>query len=328
MKKILITGGAGFIGSHLAKRLVKQGHEVTVVDNFERGKIEYLKDCEGFPNLRIVHSDLREISENDSESLFEDVDTVIHMASKVGGINTYLSKPYEVMAANIKIDSNVLNAVIKNGIPRYYYASSAHVYPKNLQGDKDSPKISENEVIPADPELSYGWGKLIGEKMVEYACQENSTLRAAVGRFIGIYGENQDFDLETGSVIPVFSHRAVKHPEIPFIVKGTGEETRSYCFIEDALDCIELMLDKLDNQQIIGPLNVGKEERISIKNIAEKIIDISGKNVYIDFDRSCKTVIWGQWCDLSKTKKVLDWEAKTTMEQGLKKVYEDIKKRL
>jgi len=327
-KKILITGGAGFIGSHLARRLVKQGCQVTVVDNFERGKIEYLKGIKGVHDLIIVNSDLRYITEGDDEFLFDDVDLVIHMASKVGGIGTYLAKPYEVMEANMKIDSNVLNAVIRNGIPRYYYASSAHVYPKELQDDKDSPKISEEDAIPANPELSYGWGKLIGEKAIEYACKENPTLRAAVGRLIGIYGENQDFDLETGSAIPVFSHRVIKYPDTPFNVKGTGKETRSYCFIDDALDCIELMIEKLDEQQIVGPLNVGKEERSSIKEIAEKIIDISGKNIYINFDETCKTVIWGQWCDLSKTKEVLNWEAKVTMEQGLKKVYKNIKKRL
>lgn len=324
MKKILITGGAGFIGSHLAKRLVSEKNEVIIIDNLERGKLEYINDI--LDKITFIKQDLRVFEL--CEEYFEGVDIVIHMASKVGGIGTYLTKPYDVISSNMLIDSNVLKAVIKHGIRKYYYASSAHVYPSELQQIKDSPKISENQAYPANPELSYGWGKLIGEKLIEYACHENPNLHAAIGRFIGIYGENQDFELATGSVIPVFSHRAIKYPEVPFNVWGTGQETRSYCFIEDALDCIQLMIEKLDKTQIVGPLNVGKEERVSIENIANEIVDISGKDIYIEFDKTKDTVIWGQWCDMSLTKKTLNWEAKVSMKEGLRKVYNDIKKRL
>jgi nucleoside-diphosphate-sugar epimerase len=324
MKKInniLITGGAGFIGSHLVNRLVNKGYNITVIDNLERGKLEFLPKKINFHN-----SDLRNYTE--IKDLFKNQDCVIHLASKVGGIGTYISKPYDVMSSNMVIDSNVLKAIIEHKIPRYFYASSAHVYPKSLQSISDSPLIHEEQAYPADPELSYGWAKLIGEQSIISAVKEYDFLKASIARFIGIYGPNQDFNLETGSVIPVFSHRALKYPNIDFKIWGNGLETRSYCFIDDTLDCIELMINKMDEINLVGPLNVGKEERITISEIAEIIVDISEKNIKIEYDKTKETVIWGQWCSCQKAEEVLGWRANTTLKEGITKVYNDIKNRL
>jgi nucleoside-diphosphate-sugar epimerase len=239
-----------------------------------------------------------------------------------------MSKPYNIMSSNLSIDSNVLKAVLQNKITKYFYASSAHIYPKSLQTIPNSPLIEESQAYPADPELSYGWGKLIGERAVEAAVKEYSFLNAAIARFIGIYGPNQDFGLDTGSVIPVFSHRAIKYPEVLFNVWGTGKETRSYCFIEDTLDCMELMIQKMDELGLVGPLNVGKEERISIAEIADIVVKTSGKDINVKFDTSKDTVIWGQWCSCQEAKNILGWKAQTTLEEGIKVVYNDIKKRI
>jgi|LakMenEpi03Aug12_release.lakeMendotaPanAssembly.Ray.scaffolds.fasta_scaffold75540_3 GDP-D-mannose 3',5'-epimerase len=321
INNILITGGAGFIGSNFAKYLLNKGYNVTVIDNLERGKLEYLPNDVKFHNL-----DLRDY--NSFKEVFKNQDCVVHLASKVGGIGTYVSKPYEVMSSNIMIDNNVLKAVIENNITRYFYASSAHVYNKSLQNDKDSPLIDETQAYPAEPSLSYGWAKLIGELSIEYAIKEKKNLKAAIGRFIGIYGPNQDFDLETGSVIPVFCHRALKYPEVDFKIMGTGQETRSYCYITDALECIELMINKMDELDLVGPLNVGKEERISISEISEIIIDIANKDIKSFYDTSKETLIWGQWCNCQEAKKILNWEAKTSLKDGVKNVFYNIKNRL
>ena len=321
ISNILVTGGAGFIGSHFVKRLINKGYNVTVIDNLERGKLEFLPD-----NINFHKLDLRDY--DSIKDIFKDQDCVVHLASKVGGIGTYLSKPYDVMSSNITIDSNVLKAIIENNISKYFYASSAHIYPKSLQTTKDSPLINESQAYPADPELSYGWAKLIGELSVQSATKEYSFLKAAIARFIGIYGPDQDFELETGSVIPVFSHRAIKYPEVDFNVWGTGEETRSYCYIDDTLDCMELMIQKLDELDLVGPLNVGKEERVSIAEIADIVINISGKDINVDYDTTKNTVIWGQWCECKEAKNILGWEAKTTLEEGIKNVYNNIEDRI
>jgi nucleoside-diphosphate-sugar epimerase len=324
INNILVTGGAGFIGSHFVKRMVNKGYNVTVIDNLERGKLEFLRDV--LNKINFVNADLQDF--NSVKDLFKNQDCVVHLASKVGGIGTYLSQPYEVMKSNITMDSNVLKGIIENKIEKYFYASSAHIYPKELQTIPNSPLIEETQAYPSNPELTYGWAKLIGEISLESAVKEYSFLKASIARFIGIYGPNQDFGLNTGSVIPVFSHRAIKYPEVPFNVWGTGKETRSYCFIEDTLDCMELMIQKMDELDLVGPLNVGKEERISIKEIADIVVKISNKNINVEFDTSKDTVIWGQWCSCQKAKNILGWEAKTTLEEGIKVVYTDIKNRI
>ncbi len=323
MKRILVTGGAGFIGSHLVKRLIERGHEVTAMDNLERGKVEFV---ENIKSLKLIVCDLTNYEV--MQQFFEDKDIVIHLASKVGGIGVYLDKPYDVMKTNMEMDANVLKAVLEHKIDTYFYASSAHIYPKELQMVSDSPMIKESDAYPANPELTYGWAKLIGEKSIEAAIVENDWLKAAIARFIGIYGPNQDYGLETGSVIPVFSHRAIKYPEVPFKVWGTGKETRSYCYIDDALDCIEKMIEAMDTKQLVGPYNVGKGERCTIEDIAKTAVEISGKDIEIEWDTNKKTVIWGQWCDVSKVKEELGWEAQTSLKDGMTNVYNNIKNRI
>jgi nucleoside-diphosphate-sugar epimerase len=318
--KILVTGGAGFIGSHLVKKIVNEGHKVTVIDNLERGTLDNLP----IHKIKVFNRDLRDYKA--CKTIFKRQDIVIHLASKVGGIGTYLSKPYEILSSNMEIDSNVLKLVLENKIKKYFYASSAHVYPKELQTSPDSLPILENDVYPANPELSYGWAKLVGEKAIEAAIQENSWLQASIARFIGVYGPDQDFNLSTGSVIPVFCHRAIKYPEIDFEAWGNGKETRSYCFVNDVLHCIEKMVNQ--NKPLAGPYNVGSDIRISISQIAELIKKISKKDIDIKWDTNKKTVIWGQVCDCSLVKKELSWEATTNLEEGLKSVYKNIKSKL
>jgi nucleoside-diphosphate-sugar epimerase len=324
MTKILITGGAGFIGSHLVNRMQKNNVEITVLDNLERGDLNFISN--NLNKIKFINCDLTKFDE--VSTYFNQMDIVIHLASKVGGIGTYLSKPYDVMKTNIAIDSNVLESVIKYRVKKYFYASSAHIYPKEYQTVINPQKIKEENAYPANPELTYGWAKLIGEISVTSASAQHDWLNVAIARFIGIYGPNQDFNLATGSVIPVFSHRANKYPEIKFDVWGTGKETRSYCYISDALDCVEKMVNELDSRKIVGPYNVGKDESVSISEIANIIVDISKKNINIEYDITKNTVIWGQCCDCSLAKKELNWEAKTTLEEGLKIVYEDIKQRI
>ena len=323
-KRVLITGAAGFIGSNLAANLLGCGAQLRLVDNMERGKFEFISKLVSSAQFKLL--DLR-----DYDSCIEaakDVDIIIHLASKVGGIGFYQSHPFEVMADNLQIDTNMIKASLQCGVTRFFYASSAHVYPLELQMSPECPTISEDQAPPADPELSYGWAKLVGEKTLQFAAQESPEMRIAMARYVGIYGKNQDFQLETGSVIPVFSHRAIRYPEIPFSIWGTGEETRSYCFIDDAIECTKLMIEKMEEENIVGPLNVGRQELTKIKDIANKLVAISGKDVILEYDESKKTTIWGQLCDCSRAKELLGWEAKTSLEDGLKVVYEDVKSRI
>jgi nucleoside-diphosphate-sugar epimerase len=323
-KTIAVTGGAGLIGSAFVRNINSLGASVVILDNLSRGSEANLKGVD----VELLKLDLsHRKSINTMIEVFQRCDVVVHLASVVGGIGVYTSKPWQVFNTMMDIDNNVLEALIESGTTKYFYASSSHIYPIELQSEINSPPIREDQDFPANPELSYGFAKLVSEKNLIYRSKEKGDIRCAIARFIGIYGPGQEFGLETGSVIPVFSYRAIKFPEVPFRVWGTGVETRSYCYIDDAIEAMKLMIEKLDDSLLVGPYNVGKQERISISEIAKKVIDISGKEITVDYDTEKETLIWGQWSDCQKILRELGWEAKTPFDEGLKKVYSDIEQR-
>tara|TARA_R110002020_G_scaffold379488_1_gene590706 strand:- start:14093 stop:15094 length:1002 start_codon:yes stop_codon:yes gene_type:complete len=314
--RIAITGAGGLIGSTLANTLHRQGYKVLAIDNFEKGRREALDE-----GIEIRQIDLRVLYTK--SPLFRGYSTVIHLASKVGGIGYYTDNPYEVLRQNILIDSNTLDCAIENKVRNYFYASSAHIYSK-LKG-----LIKEEDGKNTSPILSYGWAKLLGEKQLQCAIEEGK-IKGAIARYIGIYGEGQVFDLDVGSVIPVLCHRAVRYPELPFTLWGTGKETRTYCYIEDAIDATMRMIGRLYVDDIVGPLNIGGEPTpISIENIAKEIIQISGKDITINYDTSKETVLWEQTCDCSAAYKLLHgWKATTSLNEGLQRIYKDVERRL
>ena len=325
-KAVMITGGAGFIGAHLAQRLVAEGAVVRVVDNLERGSEANLGSARGRIDLRVA--DL--CTPGVAEEACRGIDVVFHFASKVGGITYYLSKPYEVLAANVAMDGAVLDAVLAAAVPRYVYASSAHVYPGELQTTPDAALIHEDQAIPASPELSYGWAKLIGEQAVDFAITEGWPLRASVPRIIGAYGPRQDVDLATGSAIPVFIRRAIEYPErAPYSVLGTGRETRSYCYIDDIVEGLLRSVDAMDSHAMVGPFNLGTEDRIAIGDLVDTVIAISGKEITPEYDTSHPTAIWGQALDCGLARSLLGgWRPRVSLREGLERCYRDIETRL
>jgi nucleoside-diphosphate-sugar epimerase len=325
-KKALVTGGCGFIGAFLVRWLLEAGAEVRIADNLERGSVESL----GFAADRVeMHEvDLREPGVAQREC--EGMDVVLHLASKVGGIGYYVKYPWDVMHSNLTMDGHVLNALIDAGVPYYFYASSAHIYPIELQLDIQAPAIREDQAYPANPSLTYGWAKLMGEQGIAAALAEGHKFRAAIARIVGAYGPGQDFQLATGSVIPVFCHRAVRYPELkPFRVLGTGKETRTYCYVDDVVQAILLSVEKLDGSPQVGPYNLGTCDLVSIAEIAASIIGISGKDIAIEYDTSHPTKIWGQAPDISLAAELLDgWKPRMRLQDGLAICYEDVKSRL
>ena len=325
-KQALVTGGCGFIGAFLVRSLVEAGAKVRIADNLERGSVESLGAAADKVELQQV--DLREPSV--ARQACDGMDVVFHLASKVGGIGYYVKYPWDVMHSNLTMDGLVLSALIDAGVPHYFYASSAHIYPIELQLEIQAPLIREDQAYPANPSLSYGWAKLIGEQGIAAALAEGHEFRAAIARIVGAYGPGQDYQLATGSVIPVFCHRAVRYPELkPFRVLGTGKETRTYCYVDDVVRAIMLSVEKLEGSPQVGPYNLGTCDLVSIAEIAETIIGISGKDIQVDFDTSHPTKIWGQAPDISLAAKLLDgWKPRVSLRDGLKICYEDVKSRL
>jgi nucleoside-diphosphate-sugar epimerase len=325
-RRVLVTGGAGFIGSNLVDRLVELEAKVRVVDNLERGKPQNLNGL--ISNIEFIKADLR--SAEVAERACKDMEVVFHLAAKVGGIKYYIDRPGEVLLENVKLDSFMLDAAVESKVQRYFYASSAHVYPQTLQTSPDSPPLREHDAVPACPGLSYGWGKLLGEKQIQYMAAQGINLRAAIVRLVGAYGKNQDLDLESGSAIPVFIRRAIEYPERkPFVIWGNGAETRSYCYIDDVVNGMLLAVEKLSSHKLLGPINLGSEERISIRELGEQIVELSGKKIPIQSDSSRETVIWGQAVDCSKARELLDgWRPRVSLQDGLRRTYQYVEKRL
>ena len=323
---MLITGGAGFIGSNLAERLVSLGAKVLIVDNLERGSLDNLRPF--LEQLEFRQQDLRNIEV--CQEACKDIEIVFHLASKVGSMSYYLTRPAEVLSQTLIMDTNVLQAAIESGVGRYFYASSSHVYPLELELTPDAPPLREEQAFPANPALSYGWAKLIAEKQLEYAAAQGCSTRLAFGRIMGAYGKNQDISYDKGSSIPVFARRAIEWSESnPFTILGTGKETRSYCYIDDVIDAMLLCVEKLGNIRLIGPVNIGTDEKISIGNLAEEIIRISGKNITPIYNESHKTQVWGQSVDASKAKEVLNgWHPKTSLQDGLSHAYRYVQEKL
>lgn len=326
-RSVLVTGGAGFIGSNLVARLLREGARVRALDNLERGRLKYLQ--ESINDIEFVHGDLK--SMETCEHACRDVDVVFHLASKVGGIRYYMESAGDVFRENTLMDNNMWTAAVWTKVPFYFYASSAHVYPGDLQQSPNAPLIQEEQAYPANPELSYGWAKLIGEQLIQYTINQGKCeTRAAIGRIIGSYGPNQDLDVATGSCIPVFCRRAIRYPdEGAFKVLGTGAETRSYHFVSDTIEAFLRSVQKLDFAQIVGPFNLGAEERISIGDLAREVIAVSGKAIEIEWDRSHTTLIWGQAVDCSLASKLLDgWKPQISLRDGLSICYEHINRTL
>ncbi len=322
--RVSVTGGAGFIGSALCKQLVERGARVRAVDNLERGKLEFLGAT--LDQLEFVKGDLRDPAV--ANAACKDADVVFHLASKVGGISVYVDKPYEVLANNLQLDINMAEALDANGVQRYFYASSAHIYPIELQRSAEAPAITEDQAIPAHPQLSYGWGKLIGEQLLLNHRIQFPSVRIAIGRIIGAFGPNQDFGLDTGSAIPVFIRRAIEYPETPFKVLGSGRETRSFCYVDDIVDAIILSVEKLEDKELIGPINLGREGYVSIGELAKTIVEISGKEIPLEFNTSHPTLIWGQAISLAETREAIGWEPTISLRDGLEREYVHIQERL
>lgn len=315
-KKILITGGAGFIGSNLSNDLIKYGAKVFVIDNLERGLKKNLNN-----KVIFYKQDLRKKNKIIGK-IFKNKDIIIHLASKVGAMHYYQQNQFEVMRDNIAIDNNTIELAYKNSVKSFMYASSSHVYPLELQ-KKKKYLLSEKDSIKSHPIISYGWAKLVGEKQIEYL--SNKFENTVILRFVGIYGNNQDVDIANGSLIPVLSYKSLNYPSYGFKLLTDGSEIRTYCHIDDTIDAIKKIIISMQRKKYNSEaFNICSDDYYSIYSIAKKISKLSKKNIQVKKNK-LKANIKCQICDNSKLKRFIKWQPKITIDEGLKAVYDDLK---
>lgn len=303
--KILVTGGAGFIGSHTCESLLKKGHEVVCVDNLDpyydvslkEGNLDILRDYDSF---EFVKGDIRD--ENLVNKLVEGVDAVNHQAAQAGvrvSVENSL-KPHEI---NTGGTLNLLEAARKHDVKHFLFASSSSVYGK-------SPELPFEENAKKLPVSPYGVSKLSAENYVRVYNEIHGIPTVSL-RYFTVYGPRMRPDL----AISIFTENAMNNEEIEIF--GDGNQTRDFTYIKDIINAQNLCLEKrIGNGE---SFNIGSGERININQLAEKIIELTNSKSKIVNSDPRKGDARHTWADVSKTKKKLGWVANYNLEKGLKK---------
>ena len=275
--KVLITGGAGFIGSHLAETLMDQGHDVTILDNLSTGRLENVAHLEKHPNFHIVVGDI--LNEFLVDKLVERSDWVFHLAAAVG-VQLIVKDPLRSLTTNIKGSEIVLENVYRYH-RRVLITSTSEIYGKNTSS---ALKEEDDRILgsPLKSRWSYSTSKAVDE-ILAYVSWKEKKVRTTIVRLFNTVGPRQTGYY--GMVIPRFVDQAIKGEDVT--VYGTGNQTRCFLYVKDAVNA---MIRLMEHSEAIGQVfNLGNQEEISIRQLAEKIIAMTGSTsrmIYVPYDEA------------------------------------------
>jgi len=310
MQTALVCGGGGFIGSHLVKRLKKEGFWVRSVD---------LKYPEFSPTAAddFVIADLRDQS---TVKLIIDrrFDEVYQLAADMGGAGFVFTgdNDADIMYNSGLINLNILKACVNRNIKRIFYSSSACIYPKYNQTDPHNPNCREDSAYPAYPDSEYGWEKLFSERLY-LSFQRNYGMEVRIARYHNIFGDEGTWVGGREKAPAAICRKVAQAVDGSAIeIWGDGEQTRSFLYIDE---CLEGTV-RLIRANFTGPVNIGSEEMVSINQLADMIIKISGKQLgknYIDGPIGVR----GRNSDNQLIQEKLGWKPSQPLEIGLRKTY-------
>ena len=317
MKRIVVLGAGGFIGSHLVTRLKEEGNWVRGVD------LKYPEFSQTIADEFII-GDLRE-QEVCRKIITADIDEIYQLAADMGGAGYIFTGDHDadIMHNSAIINLNVVEQIVSKNIKKVFYSSSACMYPAYNQEDPDNPLCSEESAYPAAPDSEYGWEKLFSER-VDLSLMRNYGTQVRIARYHNIFGPEGTWAGGREKAPAAMCRKIAEAQNGTHIeVWGDGKQTRSFLFINE---CVEATI-RLMNSDFSGPVNIGSEEMVSINQLAHMIIEISGK------DLSIKNIagpegVRGRNSDNRLIREKLGWDYQQSLKTGLEITYSWISKQV
>lgn len=292
-QRVIVTGGAGFIGSHLVDSLIKLGYKVTIYDNLSTGKRKHLN-----PNAKFIKADLSQPTK------FVKADYIFHLAA-LPRIERSFDQPLRTHKANVTATLNVLRAAVQTKAKRLVYASSSSIY-----GKIPRKNLPVKETYTPNPQSPYATQKLMSEfycKLFNNQCN----LDVVILRYFNVYGPRQPTTGAYKLVIPIFLEQKAKGQ--PLTIHGDGRQTRDFTYIEDAVQATTKAI-KVKRIFDAQPINIGSGTPTSILQIADLI---AGKKIFIKPNPRASWEERHKYADISQAKKLLNWQPKTPLSRGL-----------
>lgn len=306
--KILVTGGAGFIGSHLMRKLKEAGHEAVALDNLSTGLRENL-----LPDMKLVVMDIHDKAVEDVFQK-EHFDAVVHLAAQTL-VSDSMTDPENDMYQNVAGTVRILECCRKNDVKRIIFSSSAATY-----GDVDEKALPISETLPQAPLSFYGLTKKTAEKYLELYHLAYG-LDYVVLRFANVYGERQG-DGGEGGVISIFTKRLAQGKGITIF--GDGKQTRDFVYAGDIADGI---IDALTTDAKNTAYNLSTTEETSLNELVQILSRIAGKDITLAYDKPREGDIYRSSLNNAKAICNLGWKPKVSLEEGLRRTFEDFKKK-
>jgi nucleoside-diphosphate-sugar epimerase len=307
-KQATVAGAGGFIGHHLVSYLKDNGYQVRGVD---RKEPEY----EPTRADEFLVLDLREY--DNCLAATDGADEVYQLAADMGGIGFITANHAEVARSNVLINAHMLEAAAQSDVERYFYSSSACIYPMYKQLEPDVTPLREEDAYPADPEEGYGWEKLYAEKLCQYYTEEGR-VETRVARFHNIYGPLGTYEGGREKAPAAISRKvALANDGDTIEIWGDGQQTRSFTYVSDCVDGIHRLMHSEHRE----PLNLGTDRLITVDGLVDLVSDIAGKSLTKEHDTSKPQGVRGRNSDNERLREVLGWEPGTTLEDGLTETY-------
>src|SRR3984885_1400127 len=308
-KKVLVTGGASFIGSHLVDALLERGARVHGVDDLTSGRLENIESPLKKGRITFMEADLREPGV--TRAAVKGIEVVFHLAADHGG-RGYVDLHQAGPASNLFLDGLVFWEAVKVGVEKVVYASSGCVYPNHMQTDpqKEIYLVEDDVKPPHDADNMYGWAKLMAELTLQAYHREHK-LGAASLRYFTVYGPR---GVENHAVIAMIARAFIG--QNPFDVWGNGMQIRNWTYVDDIVSGTILAAEKINDGTAV---NLGTMERVRVIDAARMVLEFSGHKAEIRLRPDMPTGPVNRVADNKLAKKLLGWEPKTAFRDGLRK---------